>query len=469
MSSTIISVIGGCRTSTKAYLRTQMAERRWANIPFHPGKWPFFYGWMILVWSALGIVMSIPGQTIGVSVFTDPLLQVLGISRDELSLAYMLGTIASSLLLSWAGKKYDEHGARPIAFIAAVGLALVLIFLSQVDIILFDFLQISQTWAIVAAMFCAFLLLRFFGQGVLTMASRNMMVQWFDKRRGFASGLSNVVVSLSFSSAPVFLYFLITLYGWDGAWLLMALISGVLFATIVLVFFRNKPEDSGLKPDGDYTPSAKNIKSRYPLIKHFTLAEARRNYAFWIFALMLAMQGLYITAFTFHLISIFDRAGFPEEVAIKIFQPGAVIAVIVTLISSSISDYIQLKYLLYLKGFAACMAIVGIIFLADWNVAYYMIIVGNGIMGGLFSVIVTITWPRYFGRTHLGAISGQAMMIMVFASALGPILFSSSLTYFDSYNPGALICLVTYMSLTVGAIWANNPQIVLSKEELSAS
>ena len=238
--------------------------KQWANIPFHPGRWPFYYGWMILLWSALGILMSVPGQTIGVSVFTDSLLEVLGVSRDQLSLAYMMGTIASSLVLSWAGKMYDRFGARPVSLIATVGLALVLVFLSQVDVVLFDFLKTSSKTVIILVMFSAFMLLRFFGQGVLTMSSRNMMAQWFDKRRGFASGFSNVVVSLAFSSSPVVLYYLVERFTWKGAWLVLAIIVGLIFPIIVLVFFRNKPEDSGLTPDGDYTPSEKRRKNLFP-------------------------------------------------------------------------------------------------------------------------------------------------------------------------------------------------------------
>lgn len=43
------------------------------DVPFAPRRAPFFYGWVVVVASTIGVVMSIPGQTMGVSVFTDPL------------------------------------------------------------------------------------------------------------------------------------------------------------------------------------------------------------------------------------------------------------------------------------------------------------------------------------------------------------------------------------------------------------
>lgn len=67
-----------------------------------------------------------PGQTIGVSVFTEPLLVALQLTRDQLSLAYMAATIGSSLLLPWAGALYDRWGVRPVASLAALSLGLVL-------------------------------------------------------------------------------------------------------------------------------------------------------------------------------------------------------------------------------------------------------------------------------------------------------------------------------------------------------
>ena len=43
-------------------------------------KTPFFYGWVVLAFGTLAVVFSIPGQTMGVSVFTDSLLEATGLS-----------------------------------------------------------------------------------------------------------------------------------------------------------------------------------------------------------------------------------------------------------------------------------------------------------------------------------------------------------------------------------------------------
>jgi len=55
------------------------------NFPFSPKRFPFFYGWVIAVFATVGTLFSIPGQTAGVSVFTDPILEATGLSRVQLS------------------------------------------------------------------------------------------------------------------------------------------------------------------------------------------------------------------------------------------------------------------------------------------------------------------------------------------------------------------------------------------------
>ncbi len=380
---------------------------RFVNVPFAAARWPFFYGWMILVWGTVGVLMSMPGQTIGVSVFTEPLLEALQLSRDQLSLAYMAGTIGSSFMLPWAGALYDRWGVRPVASLAALSLGLVLTYLSQIDRVVRWFDGAPGTVLTLVCIFLGFLSLRFFGQGVLTLVSRNMMMQWFDQRRGFSTGFSNVFISLGFSASPMALDALINRYDWRGAWILLAVVVGAIFPVIVLLFFRNKPEASGLRPDGNYRPSARQRRHVVPVVKDYTRREVVRPYSFWVFALMLAMQALYTTGFTFHVVSIFEQAGLGRTAAITIFQPVAVLAVVITLAASSLSDYVPLKYLLYAEGLGGCLGIVGMIYLGgsplgdtslgdtslggtplvmpdrdDSSMAYYALVAGNGLMVG---------------------------------------------------------------------------------------
>ena len=116
-------------------------KQRWNNFPIQPKKIPFFYGWVILVAATIGVLVSAPGQTMGIATFTDYLLENIHINRNQLSFAYMIGTIASSLLLTYAGKMYDKFGARWMGMVISIVLAFVLLMLSQSDRIIHFFIK----------------------------------------------------------------------------------------------------------------------------------------------------------------------------------------------------------------------------------------------------------------------------------------------------------------------------------------
>lgn len=426
---------------------------------------PFFYGWVVIGLGTFGILASIPGQTIGVSVFTDYLIDVLAISRDQLSLTYMLGTIGSATMLTWAGKQYDRFGVRRMAVIAAVGLALTLLFFSQSDRVIF---AVTSDQALPVLRFliltAGFVCLRFFGQGILTMVSRNMMMKWFERRRGFAMSFSNVFLALGFSSSPLLLEYLINEFTWRGAWQWMAVGLLTVVTGVILLFFRDNPESMGLQPDGNYRSKRKRSPASWTITKRdFTLREARATLIFWVFAMALAMQGFYITGLTFHVASIFEESGLTREVAIRIFQPTAVIAVCFTLFFSWISDLIRLKYLVWVMCLGAMLSCVGLVLLRPDSIAYYLVIVGNGVMAGLYGVIQSVSWPRFFAKRYLGAISGQAMTLIVFGSALGPVVFSYSLSIFGSYTPAAVFTFCLWGILFILALRVVNPQELIEE------
>lgn len=440
-----------------------MNASKYSRLPFDPSKWPFFYGWMIILMGTLGILMSIPGQTIGVSTFTDSLIDVLAISRDQVSLAYMIGTILSSLLLTKAGKLYDTHGVRVVAGVGSFALGLSLLLLSQLDKII-TFLNIpGEVIPIIFLMIIGFSLIRFFGQGVLTLASRTMMMHWFDARRGFATSFSSVFTALGFSASPYYIEQLIQQYNWNGAWMILGIITAFIFPVFIIVFFRNKPQDIGLIPDGGkVTKKAPSLL--FPILKEFSLSEVKQTLIFWVISLFLAMQALYITGFTFHVVSIFDTAGFSRSEAVSIFQPIAVISVAASLTFGWISDYVKINILLFCKGLAALTSLIGLIYLGEHEYAQFLIIIGIGVMTALFGVVSIVAWPRLFGKKSLGAISGFCMTITVFGSALGPMLFSLSKSQTGDYNLAAFITLALFLGLTLLVFRIKNPQAILKEQ-----
>jgi cyanate permease len=86
-----------------------------------------------------------------------------------------------------------------------------------------------------------------------------------------------------------------------------------------------------------------------------------------------------------------------------------------------------------------------------------MIICGNGVVWGLYTVLIGVTWPRFYGLKHLGAISGFSLSWTVIGSALGPYMFSVSMDLTGSYDLVAWVCFSISLILIALAFKADNP------------
>ncbi len=434
------------------------------NFPFTPKRWPFFYGYWIVFVSAVGFVLSTPGQTIGVSVFTDHLIQALGVTRFQLSMAYAVGTVLSAVIIARISKYLDIWGTRMVAMISATGLGIFLLYMSQVDRIagIFTFSS-TPFWITTIALICVtfgFLFMRLTGQGMLALCSRTMLMRWFVVRRGTMNSIMGVFVSLVFSASPLFFDLMIRRFNWRGSWMIMGFFMMTLFAGFIFLFFRDNPESCDLIADGPEHQKNQKIEEEENI--SWTLQKAKKTYTFWLFNFGTAMFSLYITAITFHVVSIFELHGYTRTDAISIFFPASWIAVSLSLTAGFCSDLktirYRLKYFLVLLLSGMILSSIGILSLEN-PAGKYLLIVGNGMASGFFGLCSSVVWGRYYGRKHLGEITGHNMSYLVFFSAIGPSLFALSLTLFGNYSAALLFCIIIMIILLGLAFRANRPSV----------
>ncbi|MFP4617342.1 MAG: MFS transporter [Spirochaetaceae bacterium] len=135
--------------------------------------------------------MTTPGQTLGVSVFLDYIIDDLQISRSFTSLFYTLGTLSGSLILPFVGRGIDKKGPRTAAVVISLLFSAACIWMG------FIIGPIS--------LLIGFILIRGFGQGSLSLVSNYVVNIWFIRYRGLAVGLSG----LGFAIAAGFFPYLI--------------------------------------------------------------------------------------------------------------------------------------------------------------------------------------------------------------------------------------------------------------------
>ena len=103
------------------------------------------------------------------------------------------------------------------------------------------------------------------------------------------------------------------------------------------------------------------------------------------------------------------------------------------------------------------IASIGLMLLST-AIGVYLLILGLGMLGGLCAVVNAVTWPRYYGRLHLGAITGKIMSLLVIASAIAPSLFSYCYTIFGSYSYMSYMTLTFLAFLVLASFRVKNPQ-----------
>jgi MFS family permease len=428
--------------------RVQRTGDRW---PFDPSRVPFYYGWVVVVVGSIGVLASVPGQTAGVSVFTDELTATTGLTRLQLSVAYLIGTGSSGFLLPRAGRALDRYGSRRVALVAVTGLATTLIGLSFVG---------PMTTALgLVAMSVGFGCLRFTGQGLLTLSSRTMVSQWFERRRGLVSSASNAVMSFAFAASPALLLALIEIDGFRTAWRVLAVVLVVVIGTIVLLFFRDSPETSGLQIDGGLAVPVGHGDEPVSIGSDTdqTRDEAVRDLRFWAVTIPVVAMASTSTALTFHILDYGAELGISDDRIVQIFLPIAFVSVPVTLLGGWLVDTISPLVIAAVMSTVQILMFVSVTML-DRPVAAVIAIATWGIAQGCYAPLTSAALPRLFGRRHLGAIAGLQMSAMVIGSAIGPALFALVDTIGGSYRPALLISAALPAAGVVAATTARRPR-----------
>jgi MFS family permease len=373
-----------------------------------------FYGWTILAVAGLGIFASGPGQSHTFSVFVGPIGEDLGLSKAAIAGAYGLATLAAAFLLPKMGRLVDRYGPRRMMFVVTLGLGLAC-------------LAFGAAGGIVT-LALGFGALRFLGQGSLMMNSANLVAQWFSRKRGFAMGLMSLGFAASMAVHPPLGQFLIAQVGWRWAWVILGLMTWLILLPPVLLLLIDKPEDKGLRPDGDAAPAAGTAA---PAIDGLALREALRTSTFYLLVVGWFSMSMLITTLHFYQVSILTAQGVSAEIAARVFPVSALVLAVSMPFVGRLFDRVRTRYV-FATGLAIlAAALLGVTLVSDLPsaIAYAALFgLNNAFSLTMFGYLM----PRYFGRKHLGSLQGTGQLVAVIGASLGPLPVGLAFDYLDS-------------------------------------
>lgn len=383
-------------------------------------KTPFYYGWVIVFIAALSHFFSGPGQTFSNAIFIDAYIEEFGWSRSTVSAIYSAATLLAGLLLFVVGRFVDRLGSRLMAVVVSLLLGMSAVYNGFV----------FNAWML----FFGFFLVRLFGQGSMTLIPNALVPQWFIERRGRALSIAAIGGMTGSALLPIINVWLLDAFGWRASWQILGMSVILLYTPVAWLLIRNRPEEMGLVPDGvqkSPVPSGKMRASRPE--EDWTFQEAKATRSFWLLLFVVMIPALVNTGITFHMVSIFSMNGLGPTTAATVLSLMALVSFPVTFLAGYLVDRFPVQWMLMFAFFGQFLVICLLMWVDSVGVA-----IGFGVLWGTMSaferISLNMVWPTYFGRLHLGRITGISMSAMVVGSALGPLPFGIFFDWFGGYQ-----------------------------------
>ncbi|HXV79620.1 MAG TPA: MFS transporter [Candidatus Binatia bacterium] len=385
-----------------------------------------FYGWWMVV-VGCGVRMLGGGfHLYGFTIFFLPITQELGLSRAATSLVFSLARAEGAIEGPVAGYLIDRLGPRPVMLAGVILSGVGYMLLAGIDTY-YGFLVVYL--GVISLSFSAG-----FMHSPMVLANT-----WFIRRRALAMTLISSAIGIGGTVITPLLAFSVQTWGWrQGAFL-----SGlglVLVGVPLVLLVRRSPESMGLLPDGAPHSSVDSPRSRNPhggIGKteegEFTLSQAMRTWAFWMFILATTTRVAVYNSITVHFVPIMVWKGVSEPRAAAMLAIMALMSLPSHLLVGWIADHVNKPRLM-----GVCMAIGAgsLLFLAygesEWSLWVFTVLFT------FMEAIFPVGWATvgdFFGRKSFATIRGTMSFFYLWGPALGPVITGAVYDRYQSYAP----------------------------------
>ena len=163
-----------------------------------------------------------------------------------------------------------------------------------------------------------------------------------------------------------------------------------------------------------------------------------------------------MTGLQFHMVSVFADAGLSASAAAAAFMPIAIAGSVFRLASGVLVDRVPARFLLCVALLGQALSLVMAPRLQGTTSALaYGVVLGLTI--SLQMTVENVVWAQYFGRRHLGSITGVARLVGNAGSALGPMPMGIARDVFGSYTWTLTLAAVLPLALAVLVLFARRP------------
>ncbi len=378
----------------------------------------FFYGWYVVAVSCLQGMFGNGAISTGFPRFFEPIRNDLGISYAAMSLVFSLARAEGGLGAPLVGWLVDKFGSRPMILFGGLtaGIGLMLLAFAR------------EYWQLVFLFVGVVSVGKTAGLGQTLMATVN---QWFVRRKAVA--LSTLMTAFAGGGAIVvpLLHLGIVFLDWRPTVFIIGLFITLLTLPVAYVI-RSKPEDIGLRPDGDPpsgTPAAARPARRgghhhgdAPATteeQNFTVRQALRTRTFWFLLMGVITRVSATNSIIIHLFPLLVWKGVNEDTATLAASVMFFMAIPLRFLLGIAGGRLSPRKLLFYGMNLGAVGLLGLWVLPQWP-ALVVFILGLAIVEGITSVN-WIMVGDYFGRSRFASLMGAMSIFHNIGMFVAPI------------------------------------------------
>lgn len=340
-------------------------------------------------------------------VFSQLLEADFGWSRSQVAAAVSLGSLGAALLAPASGVILDRWGGRWVIVGAGTVMAMAALGLTRID----------SLWQ--------FLLLYAIGRScsvaLMSPAGFVATANWFVRRRATVVGIVAVGPRAGMATFPVLVALVVAATDdWRSGWVALA-IAAVVLTLPSLVLMRRRPEDMGLRPDGDPRPLDLEGLPDAPAERDFTLRQAVRTRAYWLVGGGIALTMFCGGSINFHQIPHLVEQGLSRTEAAFIVTVFSVAGAAGAVGGGALAQRITMRWTMAIALLGMAGAVLLLITATGMGTALVYAIV-YGTFFGVQVSLMQVIYGDYFGRRSMGRIQGSSQPVQLLMNAAGPYL-----------------------------------------------
>jgi MFS family permease len=408
-----------------------------------PRRTPFFYGWIILACAMCASFARQAAAVATLSVFVVPMTVEFDWSRSQMSGAVALGGVLAALVSPMLGRLVDRSGARTLLVVSTIAIASVAFALSATASLLWFYVFFAIGRMIFASPF--------------DIGTSAAVANWFRRKRSRAMSYLALGSGASLAVMPMMAGFVIAASDWRMAWIavgLAALIVGAVPNGLLMV---RRPEDVGLRPDGDAAAGPGSAGDAHGGEVQFAPGEAARTPALWLLMLYMALIYSVQAGMSLHQAPHMIERGLSPTAAASVVATFSLLAATGSFVFGWIGARLAVRHALALAA-AIIAAGAWLTYEVDSSADAYLaaIVFGAGI-GGLLTM-TPVAFADYFGRASFGAIRGIALPVQIAGQASGPLIAGVLRDQHGSYHVALATFFLMACAAAVVALFAHPPR-----------